>query len=57
MADNDELNRQHSKGAEARAFAFITVFLFPLLAVALVGGYGFVIWMMHTFIGPPGPPL
>ncbi|MCL5041833.1 MAG: periplasmic nitrate reductase, NapE protein [Gammaproteobacteria bacterium] len=57
MTDNNELDSTHSKGDEARVFAFIVVLLFPLLAIALVGGYGFIIWMLHTFMGPPGPPL
>ncbi|TVP92673.1 MAG: hypothetical protein EA348_02005 [Pseudomonadaceae bacterium] len=57
MTDNDELQSSRSKGDEARVFVFIAVLLFPLLAIALVGGYGFIIWMLHTFMGPPGPPL
>lgn len=57
MTDNNGPTSPHSKGDEARVFVFIAVLLFPLLAIALVGGYGFIVWMMHTFMGPPGPPL
>lgn len=40
---------------EWRSFLFITIFLFPILAVAIVGGYGFFIWAMQVFFwGPPG---
>ncbi len=57
MTDNDEISPAHSNGDEARVFAFIAVLLFPLLAITLVGGYGFIVWMLHTFMGPPGSPL
>lgn len=39
---------------EWRLFFFIIVLLFPLLSVALVGGYGFSIWMYQLIAGPPG---
>ncbi|RDV24506.1 nitrate reductase [Alteromonas aestuariivivens] len=38
---------------ERHAFVFITVILFPLLAVMLVGGLGFVIWISQMIFGPP----
>lgn len=37
-------------------FIFIVVFLFPLLSVAIVGGFGFMIWMYQLLAGPPGAP-
>jgi len=37
-------------------FLLLTVVLAPVLAVAIVGGYGFVIWMYQLIAGPPGPP-
>ena len=45
-----------SRRQELWAFLFMTVILFPVLAVALVGGWGFVVWMYHLIAGPPGPP-
>lgn len=42
-----------TKRREWRMFAFIVVFLFPLLTVALVGAYGFSIWMYQLLAGPP----
>lgn len=39
---------------EWRAFLFLTVVLFPLLAVAVVSGFGFLIWIWQMFSGPPG---
>ena len=43
-----------SRPDELRAFLFLTVVLAPVIAVALVGGYGFVVWMSHLIFGPPG---
>lgn len=45
-----------SKREETRLFVFLIVFLFPLLSIALVGGYGFIVWIVQMLIGPPGPP-
>ncbi|KPQ27839.1 MAG: Periplasmic nitrate reductase system, NapE component [Marinobacter excellens HL-55] len=45
MDDLQELAPEQRKRHELRLFIFIIVFLFPILAVAVVGGYGFMIWM------------
>ena len=39
---------------ERRAFILLVVFLAPILAVAIVGGYGFAVWMSQLLMGPPG---
>jgi len=39
---------------EWRSFLFFTVVMAPVLAVLLVGGYGFAVWMYQLFAGPPG---
>lgn len=40
---------------EWQLFLFIVIFLFPILAVAFVGGYGFIVWALQAFFfGPPG---
>jgi nitrate reductase NapE len=41
---------------ELRVFLFLTVVLAPMLAVILVAGLGFAIWMYQLVAGPPGPP-
>lgn len=46
---------QTSKREETRLFVFLIVFLFPLLSIALVSGYGFIVWITQMFFGPPGP--
>jgi nitrate reductase NapE len=43
-----------SKTDERRAFLLLVVFLAPILAFAIVGGYGFVVWMRQLFFGLPG---
>ena len=43
-----------SRQQELRAFLFLTVVLFPLLAVAVVSGFGFLIWIWQMYAGPPG---
>jgi len=47
---------QHRKRRELLVFLFITVVLFPLLSVMIVGGYGFAVWIYQMIAGPPGPP-
>ncbi|MCK7592671.1 periplasmic nitrate reductase, NapE protein [Pseudomarimonas salicorniae] len=42
------------RSEELRAFLFITVFLFPLLSVLLVSGFGFAVWIWQMIFGPPG---
>jgi len=44
---------EHTKKRELRAFLFITVLLAPLIAVALVGSYGLIIWVFQMIAGPP----
>lgn len=40
-----------TKAQELRAFLVLTVITAPLLAVIVVGGYGFVIWMIQLLTG------
>ncbi len=44
-----------TKGEETRLIVFLVVFLFPLLSIALVGGFGFAVWITQMIFGPPGP--
>ncbi len=42
-----------SKRRELWGFFCLTVILAPALAVAIVGGYGFLVWMYQLVQGPP----
>ena len=42
------------KKLEFRSFLLLVVVLAPVLAVAIVGGYGFLVWFSQMFLGPPG---
>jgi nitrate reductase NapE len=48
--------KPNPKSRELSAFLFLTVFLAPGVVVALVGSYGFAIWMYQLIAGPPGAP-
>ena len=58
MSHSDEAGVMKSgrsrRRSEVLTFLFLTVFLAPILAVAIVGGYGFAIWMYQVVTGPPG---
>jgi nitrate reductase NapE len=50
MNDDEKLRQTE----EFRTWLFFTVVLAPILAVLIVSGYGFVVWMWQTFVaGPP----
>jgi nitrate reductase NapE len=41
---------------EQVVFLLLAVVIWPIIAVVLVGGYGFLVWMYQIIAGPPGPP-
>ncbi|AAW87367.1 trimethylamine N-oxide reductase system protein TorE [Aliivibrio fischeri] len=46
---------ENKRSSEWKAFFFITVVLFPILSVGVVGAYGFSVWFMQMlFFGMPG---
>lgn len=54
MADLDAARRGDRK-TELTVFAVLAVLIWPFIAVAVVAGYGFLVWMYYMFTGPPGP--
>ena len=52
-ADRKDADDSTTRSEELRAFLIFTVVLAPLAAVACVGGYGFIVWMMQLIYGPP----
>ena len=55
MSDVSVESPRAERKHELRVFLFLTVVLAPLLAIAIVGGYGFLVWIFQMFAGPPGP--
>ncbi|MBS3652326.1 periplasmic nitrate reductase, NapE protein [Pseudaminobacter sp. 19-2017] len=41
---------------ELLAFLVLAFGIWPIVAVGVVGGYGFLVWMWQIVFGPPGPP-
>ena len=49
----NDTSAAQSKRQELWAFLVLTVLLAPVVSVAVVGGYGFLVWMAQLLIGPP----
>lgn len=45
---------QAGKRRELLTFLFLAAVLVPVLSVAVVGAYGFSVWMVQLIAGPPG---
>ena len=60
MADKSAPDMQpEGTGARVReltAFLVLAFAIWPVVAVGVVGGYGFLVWMYQIVFGPPGPP-
>ena len=57
IAQPAEAQRRNSRMSELLVFLAIVVLVWPVVAVGVVGGYGFLVWMTQMIVGPPGPPL
>ena len=53
MESPTELVTVATRSRELRLFVFLTVVLAPMLAVAIVGSYGLLIWVYQMLMGPP----
>jgi len=51
-----EINPRGRRRVELLAFLVLAFGIWPLVAVGVVGGYGFLVWMFQIIYGPPGPP-
>jgi nitrate reductase NapE len=45
-----------SRRRELLTFFILAFAIWPVVAVMVVGGYGFLVWMYQIVFGPPGPP-
>ncbi|PSH58916.1 periplasmic nitrate reductase, NapE protein [Phyllobacterium sophorae] len=48
--------RRSRRRAEILTFLVLAFGIWPVVAVGVVGGYGFLVWMLQLIFGPPGPP-
>ena len=49
-------NRAKARRRELVTFAILAFGIWPIVAVGVVGGFGFLVWMYQIVFGPPGPP-
>ena len=61
MAPESQSSREQAEALPSRReelfmFALLAILIWPFIAVAVVGGYGFLVWMWQLVFGPPGPP-
>jgi len=54
MHDNRVDRPAHTRTEEWRSVLFLAFVMAPVLAVAVVAGYGFLVWMFQLVAGPPG---
>jgi nitrate reductase NapE len=45
------------RARELVTFLLLAFGIWPVVAVGVVGGYGFLVWMWQMVFGPPGPPM
>jgi nitrate reductase NapE len=50
---DDDLDPTPARRRELVVFLFLAVVLAPILAVMVVGGYGFLVWISQMIFGPP----
>ncbi len=53
MNTNTEPQEQVSAGRETKAFLLIAAFAIPLMTLVAIFGYGFLVWIIQIFAGPP----
>ena len=44
-----------AKWRELVIFLLLAVVIWPFIAVGVVAGWGFIVWMYYVLTGPPGP--
>lgn len=51
---SDATSEVQTRRQERRSLIFLSVVMAPVLAVMIVAGYGFLVWVYQMFAGPPG---
>lgn len=45
-----------TKKQEFLMFLILAVLIWPVITMAFIGAYGFIVWFTQMIFGPPGPP-
>ncbi|PSH62010.1 periplasmic nitrate reductase, NapE protein [Phyllobacterium brassicacearum] len=56
MSEPPDLPVPARRRVEIITFLVLAFGIWPVVAVGVVGGYGFLVWMLQIIFGPPGPP-
>jgi nitrate reductase NapE len=56
QADAAPADFRKARRRDLLAFLVLAFGIWPVVAVGVVGGYGFLVWMYQIVYGPPGPP-
>ncbi|MDQ0323864.1 nitrate reductase NapE [Pararhizobium capsulatum DSM 1112] len=54
-AELETTSADKRKRAEQLTFLALAFGIWPIIAVGVVGAYGFAVWMWQIVFGPPGP--
>lgn len=54
-SNRDAITFRTRRRRELLTFALLAFGIWPIVAVGVVGGYGFLVWMYQLVNGPPGP--
>ena len=49
-------DQRRRRRLELLVFIVLAIVVWPVVAVGVVGGWGFTVWMYQQVYGPPGPP-
>jgi periplasmic nitrate reductase NapE len=56
IREPEQADAAPSRREELFTFALLAILIWPFIAIAVVGGFGFMVWMWQLIAGPPGPP-
>ncbi|MBL0372941.1 periplasmic nitrate reductase, NapE protein [Rhizobium sp. KVB221] len=55
MATQRPIDFRKRRLRELAAFFALAFGIWPIVAIGVVGGYGFLVWFYQMIYGPPGP--
>ena len=53
LSTTSAMDRDPEKNSELKAFLFLTVVMAPVIAGAVIGIYGLMVWIYQMFMGLP----